>query len=405
MVNLFFPFEMETNRLRGVHRHCRSREARVRRAKKYFFRIKVLRFILCEFKRKKCSSSITDMNQLRDNMMVGNSPSRADKRADENNVANSAEKFHISSRVSVTWDDAIYDGVMFEPSWLETKAVWYKSLLAKYSRNRYSTPDYFIKYDDGVYSAVRLLEYNKLVDEDGDVHSFVRINAPTVRKFSSCHSLIGPKNYVNIGSFNVRSATTQSRLFRLVELAIFRKCDVIAVQEHRIRILEKDVSVSEKYLGDGWQFVYSSADDHGVGGVGFLFSPGAYKRFNGANMINNRLLVAHFSTAGKFPETVITSCYAPTNVQDAEIRISIFPRCQNFFRLYHRQRFLYVLEILMRGLVLLFLMIVSLQRVMLMVSCYWMLWSLSVFFQHYVLKQSVRTVNGHFNFQEVLRFK
>ena len=106
----------------------------------------------------------------------------------------------------------------------------------------------------------------------------------------------------------------------------------MAIQEHRICKKEGDGTIIHKHIGGGWQLIYSPADTNGVGGVGILCSRGAYAMLNSAVSLSSRLLKASFTnnTANthnklcSFPDTVVFSCYSPTNVSLETERLEFF---------------------------------------------------------------------------------
>ena len=65
---------------------------------------------------------------------------------------------------------------------------------------------------------------------------------------------------------------------------------VLSIQEHRIFFLEStdDDYFRREQLGGGWWFIYSSASPAGVGGVGFIFSPKAYKDLCGVQFMSSQ---------------------------------------------------------------------------------------------------------------------
>jgi len=197
------------------------------------------------FRRLSCEISVDYFNDNDETMTQNDSLSRADKRIDDNYVEDSNLDFlSLNSRISVEWGaSGIYSGRMATTKNLDMKTKWYKVLLQKCVASGMPAPDLIIKYDDGTYSGIRLDSKNNFRDEDGDHHHFSRIDPPSQMKFPQQHSLVGPKRCVNIGTYNVRTASTGNKLSRLVETAINLGCDVLAIQEHRIRIKDQTTTL------------------------------------------------------------------------------------------------------------------------------------------------------------------
>ena len=57
----------------------------------------------------------------------------------------------------------------------------------------------------------------------------------------------------------------------LVSYCIDKGIEILAIQEHRI-LLKSDDPIRMEQFGNGWYFLYTSADDKGGGDVGFLVS-------------------------------------------------------------------------------------------------------------------------------------
>ena len=61
---------------------------------------------------------------------------------------------------------------------------------------------------------------------------------------------------------------------------------LLAVQEHSNYFDSADENVKTLNLGNGWTFIYSSANSNGKGGVGFIISPNVKTNLDGYKSIN-----------------------------------------------------------------------------------------------------------------------
>ena len=88
--------------------------------------------------------------------------------------------------------------------------------------------------------------------------------------------------------------------------------DVTCIQEHMIHHL-----VRHQCLGNGWMIITSSAEkaenNETIRGVGIMVEPRAYGSLFNVESVSPRIMVAIFSGN---PETIIVSCYCPTNCSD-----------------------------------------------------------------------------------------
>ena len=71
-------------------------------------------------------------------------------------------------------------------------------------------------------------------------------------------------------------------------------------------------SIQRLHLGMGWWFVYTSASDAGVGGVGFILSPSAYKNLCGITSISNRILQLKMGNNSDL-KSCVYCVYSPTS--------------------------------------------------------------------------------------------
>ena len=92
---------------------------------------------------------------------------------------------------------------------------------------------------------------------------------------------------------------------------------MLAIQEHRI-VFKSDDPVRKESYGDGWMFIYTTADEKGGGGVGFLISGRVYKFVTSIKSISPRILQLNIKDHAK-----IASCfyciYSPTSCAELEV--------------------------------------------------------------------------------------
>ena len=86
---------------------------------------------------------------------------------------------------------------------------------------------------------------------------------------------------------------------------------MLAIQEHRI-VFKSDDPIRKEVFGNGWVFIYTTADEKGGGGVGFLVSARVYKFVTSIKSISPRILQLNIKDQAK-----IASCfyciYSPTS--------------------------------------------------------------------------------------------
>ena len=116
---------------------------------------------------------------------------------------------------------------------------------------------------------------------------------------------------VNVGTFNSRTLTAKWRRMELVSYCIQKEIEILAIQEHRIHFNSADPIRRERF-GNGWFFVYTSADDKGGGGVGFLISARVYKFINSVKSVSPRILQINIKDYNKIA-SCFYSIYSPTS--------------------------------------------------------------------------------------------
>ena len=68
------------------------------------------------------------------------------------------------------------------------------------------------------------------------------------------------------------------RQLELINVLEQKNIVACSIQEHRIcKEPDQTKEVTKRNISNGWMMVYTPADENGVGGVGFLLAPSAYK--------------------------------------------------------------------------------------------------------------------------------
>ena len=120
-----------------------------------------------------------------------------------------------------------------------------------------------------------------------------------------------------IGTYNTRTLKAKWRRHELICYCESKGIEVLAIQEHRIIFKSDDPIRKEKY-GNNWVFIYTTADEKGGGGVGFLVSARVYKFVTSIRTISPRILQLNIKDHAK-----IASCYyciySPTSCADLEV--------------------------------------------------------------------------------------
>ena len=128
---------------------------------------------------------------------------------------------------------------------------------------------------------------------------------PTKCKLLKCSNLL------KVSTFNVRTLNGKSQFSELVNSMSSNFIDIIAVQEHRIVHQDEVLRYSSK---SSFQLVTSSATKNSVnaavGGVGFLLSAKAFSNLTKIESINERIMIAEFSSN---PVLTVVCAYSPHN--------------------------------------------------------------------------------------------
>ena len=101
---------------------------------------------------------------------------------------------------------------------------------------------------------------------------------------------------VKVGTFNVRTLSTDFRAFELQKLAADLKIDVLVIQEHRRSTSDVDF---QRNLPKGWQVLLGAPSAPGVGGIGFLLSSRCSPWLLDYNFVTDRVAVASFDIGNR----------------------------------------------------------------------------------------------------------
>ena len=125
------------------------------------------------------------------------------------------------------------------------------------------------------------------------------------------------RNSTFIGTYNARTLTAKWRRHELVCYSVKNGIEVFAIQEHRI-VFKSDDPIRKEHYGNQWVFLYTTADEKGGGGVGFLVSARVYKFVTSVKSISPRILQLKIKDHAK-----IASCfyciYSPTSCAELEV--------------------------------------------------------------------------------------
>ena len=133
-------------------------------------------------------------------------------------------------------------------------------------------------------------------------------------------SLLSPRNFTFLASFNCRTLLAQWRRYELVNYCAVHRIMVLSIQEHRIFFEPSNGDpFRREQLDGGWWFIYSSASPASVGGVGFVFSPKAFKDVCGVQSISSRIISVKVKLGNiSVFKSCIYSVYSPTSASDLD---------------------------------------------------------------------------------------
>lgn len=116
--------------------------------------------------------------------------------------------------------------------------------------------------------------------------------------------------HLSIASFNCRTLSSIYRQSELVKLCIGTSLDIVALQEHRIR-LDEGSGTCILEAGSGWIYLLSSASASGHGGVGFLVCPKLAPLILNFSVICPRIASLIFQL--KYHKVHLFTAHAPTS--------------------------------------------------------------------------------------------
>ena len=125
------------------------------------------------------------------------------------------------------------------------------------------------------------------------------------------------RNSTQIGTYNARTLTAKWRRHELVYFCIERNCEFLAVQEHRI-VFKSEDPIKREVFGNGWIFIYTSADEKGGGGVGFFISARVYKFVTTIKSLCPRILQVNVKDHAKIASSFYAA-YSPTSCAELEV--------------------------------------------------------------------------------------
>ena len=165
----------------------------------------------------------------------------------------------------------------------------------------------------GVFDPPRLVVDEKLADSvNGKLAKRGRLQNSLSNEvfFNTRHQSV-------IGTFNTRTLTAKWRRNELVCYCIHKEIEVLAIQEHRIYFVSDD-PIRREQFGNGWYFIYSTADSKGGGGVGFLISARVYKFVSSVKSVSPRVMQVNIRD-GYRVASCFYSIYSPTSCAEPEV--------------------------------------------------------------------------------------
>ena len=162
-----------------------------------------------------------------------------------------------------------------------------------------------------------------------------------------CQEVFGQRRVTRLASFNSRTLKKRWRQLELINVLEQKNIVACSIQEHRIgKEQGQTEEVTKRDISNGWMMVYTPADENGVGGVGFLLAPSAYKALDKVVSVSSRVLRIQFSTAGKQEnqhKCHLVAAYAPTNEATDECKEQFYADLQSAVELIPRRDELYIL--------------------------------------------------------------
>lgn len=126
----------------------------------------------------------------------------------------------------------------------------------------------------------------------------------------------GFKQRIMIGTWNVRTLSSPSRLEQVCKEFDSYKLDILGLSE--TRWLDK----GSKQLQSGHTFIYSGHTSNKINGVGLLLSANAKKALIEYVPFSDRIVKARLNS--KYRKITILQCYAPTEPDDEESKDNFY---------------------------------------------------------------------------------
>lgn len=128
---------------------------------------------------------------------------------------------------------------------------------------------------------------------------------------------------IKVGTYNVTTLATVGKLDKLCSTAKKYDIDFIAIQEHRF---PTELAINTINCNNQpYSFIYASASENKIGGVGILIRKKYMKAIKNVNKVSERILEV---TIDANPALTIITIYAPTNTTPKEIREDFFDKLQ-----------------------------------------------------------------------------
>jgi hypothetical protein len=125
------------------------------------------------------------------------------------------------------------------------------------------------------------------------------------------------RSSTKIGTYNSRTLKAKWRRHELVCYCVREGIEILAIQEHRI-LFKSDDPIRKEHYGNDWVFLYTTADDKGGGGVGFLISSRVYKFISSVKSVSSRILQLNVRDHAKIA-SCFYSIYSPTSCSELDI--------------------------------------------------------------------------------------
>ena len=137
-------------------------------------------------------------------------------------------------------------------------------------------------------------------------------------------SLLRPKTFVKIGTWNVKTMWETSKTAQVIREMRKNKLDILGISECRWTGSGRHLTVDEE--GNSFTIMYSGRENTHDSGVALIVSKEKAKTLIEWEPISDRLLKARFNS--KFCKLSIIQCYAPTNDAEDEAKDNWYEQLQ-----------------------------------------------------------------------------